>query len=113
MARDELMRDVRLAWRSLWRTPGVTAVAIASLTLGIATTTTVFSLFDAGLLRQPPFERADRLAVVYITRSSNDGVDRTRWSWRRFQLLRGMTQSFDDVASATLSVVTLTGVLNP
>jgi putative ABC transport system permease protein len=45
------MRNLRLAIRTLSRTPFVTLVAIASLALGIGANTAIFSLFDAMMLR--------------------------------------------------------------
>jgi len=44
-------RTVKLAFRTLFRTPFVTAVAIASLALGIGATTGIFSLFNQVLLQ--------------------------------------------------------------
>jgi predicted permease len=45
------MRNVRLAFRTLFRTPFVTAVAVLSLALGIGANTAIFSLTDQVLLR--------------------------------------------------------------
>jgi ABC-type antimicrobial peptide transport system permease subunit len=41
--------DLRDAWRSLTRSPGFTAAAVATLALGLAGTTAVFSLVHAVL----------------------------------------------------------------
>jgi predicted permease len=46
------MRQLRLAFRTLFKTPFVTIVAILSLALGIGANTAIFSLFDE-LLRRP------------------------------------------------------------
>jgi hypothetical protein len=48
------MRNVRLAFRTLFKTPFVTIVAILSLALGIGANTAIFSLFDEMLLRSLP-----------------------------------------------------------
>lgn len=50
------MRNIKLALRTLFKTPFVTIVAIASLALGIGANTAVYSLFDQMLLR--PLERS-------------------------------------------------------
>src|SRR5262245_47211053 len=48
------MRDLKLALRTLFKTPYVTMVAILSLTLGIGANTAIFSLFNQILLRPLP-----------------------------------------------------------
>ena len=45
------MSDLRLAFRTLFRTPFVTAVAVLSLALGIGANSAIFSLFNQLLLR--------------------------------------------------------------
>lgn len=50
----ELLRDVRGPIRSLRRSPGLTAVAIATLTLAIGANTAIFSLLNALMLRDLP-----------------------------------------------------------
>jgi predicted permease len=108
-----MTRDVRSAWRSLWRSPALTIASVASLTVAVAATTTVFSLVDAAIFRPPPFERADRLGIVFITRASPDGFERLRWSWPRYRLLSRSAQSFESTASFSTMTVTLTGVDDP
>jgi predicted permease len=46
------MRNLKLAVRTLMRTPFVTAIAIASLALGIGANSAIFSLFNQMLLRK-------------------------------------------------------------
>jgi putative ABC transport system permease protein len=55
------MRNIRLAFRTLFRTPFVTAVAIISLALGIGANAAIFSLFNQYLLRPLPVERPHEL----------------------------------------------------
>ena len=55
------MRNVRLAFRTLFRTPFVTAVAVLSLALGIGANAAIFSLTDQILLRPLPVPEPDRL----------------------------------------------------
>jgi putative ABC transport system permease protein len=58
-------QDLRFAFRSLQTRPGLSAVIIATLGLGIGATTATFSLLDATLLRPLPFDRADRLVFLW------------------------------------------------
>ena len=55
------MANVRLALRMLFRTPGVSAVAILSLALGIGANAAIFSLFNQLLLRPLPVREPARL----------------------------------------------------
>ncbi|HSJ23251.1 MAG TPA: ABC transporter permease [Longimicrobiales bacterium] len=55
------MHALRLAFRTLFRTPFVTGVAILSLALGIGANAAIFSLFEQTLLRPLPVHEADRL----------------------------------------------------
>src|SRR5262245_17565471 len=51
---DSLRQDVTYALRALYRTPGVSAVAMLSLAVGIAANTTIFSLINAVVIRPLP-----------------------------------------------------------
>jgi predicted permease len=61
---DTLFQDLRIGVRMLCRAPGFTAVAVATLALGIAVNATMFSLVSAILLERPPGREPDRVAVV-------------------------------------------------
>lgn len=74
-ALDHLQQDVRWAWRALRRSPGFSFIAILTLSLGIASTTAVFSVFDSIILRGLPYRDADRIAAIYEL--SDDGNVRT------------------------------------
>ena len=55
------MRHLKLAFRTLFKTPFVTAVAVVSLALGIGANAAIFSLFDQILLRSLPVSSPGRL----------------------------------------------------
>jgi predicted permease len=55
------MRNLKLAFRTLRKTPFVTAIAIASLALGIGANAAIYSLFDEMLLRPLPVHEPERL----------------------------------------------------
>ena len=61
---ENLARDVRYGIRVLRRTPVFTAVAMASLAIGIGANTAVFSLVDTVLLRSLPVRHAEELVVL-------------------------------------------------
>jgi predicted permease len=55
------MRNLKLAFRTLFKTPFVTVVAILSLALGIGANAAIFSMFDQVLLQPIPVLEPDRL----------------------------------------------------
>jgi predicted permease len=55
------VRNVKLALRTLFKTPFVTAVAVVSLALGIGANAAIYSLFDEMLLRALPVREPERL----------------------------------------------------
>lgn len=58
------MTDLRFAARSLARQPGFTAIAAATLALGVCAASTMFSVVNGVLVRKPPFARPEELVVV-------------------------------------------------
>src|SRR5256885_15261283 len=55
------MRNIKVALRTLFRTPFVTVVAILSLALGIGANAAIYSLFNEMLLRPLPVVHPERL----------------------------------------------------
>jgi putative ABC transport system permease protein len=63
---DDLVRDLRHAWRGLWRTPGFTFAAVLTLGLGIGATTAIFTVVNGVLLRPLPYRDSGRLANIWV-----------------------------------------------
>ena len=59
-----MFSDLKFALRSLARSPGFTATALATLALGIGTCTAMFSLVDAVILQPLPFREPSRLVWI-------------------------------------------------
>jgi len=57
--------DLKWALRSLWKTPGFTALAVLILALGIGANAAIFSLVDRALLQPLPYPHAERLVAVW------------------------------------------------
>src|SRR5690349_11586506 len=58
-----LVRDLKYACRGLARSPVFTAVALASIALGIGANTAIFALVDEVLLRMMPVKAPEQLVL--------------------------------------------------
>ena len=62
-----MLQDIRFALRTLSRSPGFSAVIVATLALGIGVNTAIFSLVNGMLLRRLPFHDPERLVTLWET----------------------------------------------
>ncbi|HYZ90314.1 MAG TPA: hypothetical protein VE620_13540, partial [Myxococcales bacterium] len=60
-----MLDDLRFTIRGLRREPGHAAAAILTLALGIGSTSAIFSVVEAVLLRTLPLPRAERLVSLW------------------------------------------------
>jgi predicted permease len=70
-----LFENIRLGVRQLWKHPGFSLIAILSLTLGIASNVTVFSVLSDVIFKPFPYPDADRIVQFHIPEKIE--VDRT------------------------------------
>jgi putative ABC transport system permease protein len=108
---DELMRDLRHGLRALRRAPTVTAIAIATLAIGIGANTAVFSVVNAVLLRPLPFKDGRRLVSVWSTDPRNPAA--TWVSFPDFIDIRAQSRSLAHLASWYGYEMVLTGGAEP
>ena len=105
-----LLQDMRYALRTLGRARGFTAVAVATLALGIGANTAIFSVVHAVLLRRLPYPEPDRLVVVAERHhvSGEMGV-----AWPTFLDMRERARSIRPLALFRADEMTVSGGREP
>lgn len=97
---ETFLRDLRYAMRMLRRTPLFTAVAIATLALGIGANTTVFTFIDNILLRSLPVHDPEQLV------SLNWGSE-TNMSYPNYLDFRDRNTVFSGLIACEMDVVNM------
>jgi hypothetical protein len=67
-----IVKDLRFALRVFRKNPLFIAAAISSIALAIGANTAVFSMVNAVLVRQIPFQDPERLVWIWSTRTDRD-----------------------------------------
>ena len=108
----DLVQDVRYTIRSLTKSPGFTAVVIATLALGIGANTAIFTIVHGVLLRPLDYPKPDQL--MYLTAESPAvGATRNPLSAPEYTEFRQMNRSFAAVgAYSTGGAAYTTGEVN-
>jgi hypothetical protein len=109
------MSNLRLAVRMLLRTPGLTAIAVLSLAIGIGANSAIFSVYNQ-MLKQPlPVFEPDRLVNLaapgpkHGSTSSNSAGDRQNvFSYPMFRDLEQAKTRFSGIAAHRLLDASLT-----
>jgi predicted permease len=105
---ENLMRDIRFALRMLRKSPGFTAVAVATLALGIGANSVVFGVLNALILRPLHVPQAESL--YGIERGNDKAVNH---SYPDYIDLRDRNRSFEDLAAYNVTSVGLDTGHNP
>jgi putative ABC transport system permease protein len=92
-----LLADLRHGLRILRQTPALTAIAVASLALGVGANTAVFSVVHAVLLRPLPFPHPER--IVTLEEREKNGEPAGTTGWATFVDWRTRAKSFEAVAA--------------
>jgi predicted permease len=105
---ENLVRDLRFAFRMLRKSPGFTAVAVATLALGIGANAVVFGILNALILRPLHVPHAESL--YGIERGNDKAVNH---SYPDYLDLRDRNRSFEDLAAYNVTSVGLDTGNNP
>ena len=103
---------MRHAIRSLLKAKGFTAIAVATIAIGIGANTAVFSVVDAVLLRPLPFKDADRIFTITGSNPKRDMSDATI-SYPSFVELAARDRMFARLSAYTYDSFNLTGDAQP
>lgn len=94
---DGWLQDIRVAFRSLDRSPGYTILVVLVMGLGIGVNTMVFNIANAFLFRPLPYIDPSRNVLLYSTDPRNR-VEEGEMSYPDFCDVRERARSFDHVA---------------
>jgi len=92
---DTLIQDIRFAVRLLTKNRGFTLVAVLTLAVGIGANTAIFSLVNAVLLRQLPYESPGQLMRIWSSRTDRD---RGNFSLPDFIDYKDQNQTFEQIS---------------
>jgi putative ABC transport system permease protein len=93
-----LFQDLSFAARTLWKTPGFTAVAVLAVALGVGANTTIFSVVNALLLRPFAYETTERVVMVW-ERGVDQVNNRNSVAPANYMDWRDQTQVFEELAA--------------
>ncbi len=98
------MNDLKFAFRQLFKSPGFTVVAIATLAIAIGVNTSIFSIVNGVMLRSTVDHSNGEVAEIYTARQQADR-DFRQFSHQEYEALRAPSEVFDDVAAVTFALV--------
>ncbi len=104
---ETLIQDLSYGLRTMRRSPGLTAVAVLSLALGIGANTAIFSLMNAVMLRDLPVKNPDQLVLLGTGRASGSTDDFASTPLYSYPFYRELQQK-NQVFSAVSAVLSLT-----
>jgi putative ABC transport system permease protein len=102
----EIVRDVRYAFRSLRRSPGLTVAALLALGLGVGATAAIYTVIDAVLIEPLPYPEPDEL-VVLLDANPEAGFPRFSSSPPNYADWKEQQTTFDALAAFSRSNLVL------
>lgn len=105
---EDLARDLRLAFRTLRKSPAFTAAAVATLALAIGANTVMFSVLNTVLLQPLPYRSPEQLAMVWTEDPTQNLRERRSALWDVDQW-RAQNRSFSELATFDTISTMITG----
>src|SRR5687768_17193692 len=106
---EQLARDAGHGLRQVRRNPGFSAVAIATLALGIGGITAMFSAFDAVLIRPLPYPGEDQLVMIWDRMRDSDVTTKHQPAPAEYLEWRRLNTVFTDIAASQPGDAALSG----
>lgn len=103
----EILSDLRVAARGLWRSKGFAIASAVTLALGIAATTTIFSVVYGVMLRPLPYRDSDRLVIIEGEKAYSTGPRIMNFSGPELEPFASASSAFSSVAISRYSSSTL------
>jgi len=108
-----MLQDLRFAARLLSRDRWFTLAAVLTLALGIGANTTVFTLVNAVLIRDLPFDRANEIVFLAAHDTTRPPDDNGPPSWHELEAWRERTRSFAGMAAFIDGPMNISDSINP
>jgi putative ABC transport system permease protein len=103
----DFLSDLRIAARGLLRSKGFAFAGALTLALGIAATTTIFSVVYGVLLRPLPYRDADRLVVIQGEKDFSTGPRMMNYSAAEMEDFIAAARAFEPIALTAATGFTL------
>jgi putative ABC transport system permease protein len=106
-----MLDDLRFAVRVMRRHRAVTLVALATLAVGVGAAISMFSVFEAAVLRELPYRQPGRLCMLWTREASTlRGMNSTFFDFRDWQ---EQARSFEGVAAFRSNSFSIRGAQGP